>query len=156
MSETGILSCGLLGPLQQGTTELRSNSTIWERKHIHFTAFIVNLPDRCDSCSLKLLLKVKNCKINIGKHLWTKIITVHTEKKPDLSEIWILSSIIIVSEHSHCLQVLCNVGQLFCLSSWNKTKSDYNSFNPIREGANAVWTVLLSCIWPSGSLYFVA
>lgn len=34
----------------------------------------------------------------------------------NLSKIWILRDIIVISEHGHRLQVLGDVGQLLCLS----------------------------------------
>lgn len=45
-----------------------------------------------------------------------------------LSELWILRDIIVVSEHGHCLQVLLNVGHLFCFSPWIWTNKPRKSF----------------------------
>lgn len=49
-------------------------------------------------------------------------ITLQEDAGTDLSEIWILGDIVVVSVHGHSLQVLCDVGQLLCLSSWKQEK----------------------------------
>lgn len=39
--------------------------------------------------------------------------------KTNLSKLWVLRDIVVVSEHGHCPQVLCDVGQLFCFPPLN-------------------------------------